>query len=66
MVEERNFAELAGEFACDNFRKRVTKPVSGLGGMVRRRWKDPAPSAVQTQAPKTKVSPRLKATVGLK
>jgi hypothetical protein len=22
----------------------VTKPVSGLGGMVRRRWKDPAPS----------------------
>jgi hypothetical protein len=21
MVEERNFAELAGEFACDNFRK---------------------------------------------
>jgi hypothetical protein len=33
--------------------------------MVRRRWKDPAPSAVQTQAPKTKVSPRLKAAVGL-
>jgi hypothetical protein len=22
MVEERNFAELDGEFACDNFRKR--------------------------------------------
>jgi hypothetical protein len=22
MVEERNLAELAGEFACDNFRKR--------------------------------------------
>jgi hypothetical protein len=43
----------------------VTKPVSGLGAMARRRWKDPAPSAVQTQAPKTKVSPRLKATVGL-
>jgi hypothetical protein len=33
--------------------------------MVRRRWKDLAPSAVQTQEPKTKVSPRLKATVGL-
>jgi hypothetical protein len=33
--------------------------------MVRWRWKDPAPSAVQTQEPKTKVSPRLKATVGL-
>jgi hypothetical protein len=36
-----------------------------LGGMVRRRWKDPAPSAVQTQDLKTKVSPRLKATVDL-
>jgi hypothetical protein len=34
--------------------------------MVRRHWKDLALSAVQTQAPKTKVSPRLKATVGLK
>jgi hypothetical protein len=22
MVEERNFAKLVGEFACDNFRKR--------------------------------------------
>jgi hypothetical protein len=33
--------------------------------MVRRRWKDPTPSAVQTQEPKTKVSPRLKVTVGL-
>jgi hypothetical protein len=33
--------------------------------MVRRRWKDQAPSVVQTQELKTKVSPRLKATVGL-
>jgi hypothetical protein len=33
--------------------------------MVRRRWNDPTPSVVQTQEPKTKVSPRLKATVGL-
>jgi hypothetical protein len=57
LVEERNFAEFAGEFARDYFGK--------LGGMVRRHWKDPAPSAVQTQAPKTKVSPRLKAAVGL-
>jgi hypothetical protein len=32
---------------------------------VRRRWKDLAPSAVQTQDPETKVSPRLKVTVGL-
>jgi hypothetical protein len=37
---------------------------AALGGMVRQRWKDPAPSVVQTQEPKTKVSPRLKATVG--
>jgi hypothetical protein len=44
----------------------VTKPVFGLGGMVRRRWKEPTPSAVQTQAPNMKVSPRLKTTVGLK
>jgi hypothetical protein len=43
----------------------VTSPVFGLGGMVRRHWKDPTPSAVQTQEPKTKVSPRLRATVGL-
>jgi hypothetical protein len=43
----------------------VTSLVFGLGGLVIRRWKDPAPSAVQTQEPKTKVSPRLKATVGL-
>jgi hypothetical protein len=43
----------------------VTRLVSGLGGIVRRCWKDPAPLAVQTQAPKTKVSPRLKAAVGL-
>jgi hypothetical protein len=33
--------------------------------MVRWRWKDPVPSAVETQEPKTKVSPRLKATVDL-
>jgi hypothetical protein len=33
--------------------------------MVRRCWKDPVPSAVQTQEPKMKVSQRLKATVGL-
>jgi hypothetical protein len=33
--------------------------------MVRRRWKEPAPSAVQTQNLKTKVSPRLKVTIGL-
>jgi hypothetical protein len=36
-----------------------------LGGIVRRRWEDPVPSAMQTQEPKTKVSPRLNATVDL-
>jgi hypothetical protein len=64
LVEERNFTEFASEFALTTSGS-VTRPVSGLGGMVRRRWKDPAPSAVQTQEPKTKLSPRLKATVGL-
>jgi hypothetical protein len=43
----------------------VTSPVLGLGVMVRRHWKDLVPSAVHTQEPKTKVSPRLKATIGL-
>jgi hypothetical protein len=43
----------------------VMSPIFGLGVMVRRCWKEPAPSAVQIQYPKTKVSPRLKATVGL-
>jgi hypothetical protein len=33
--------------------------------MVRQRWKDLALLAVQTHEPKTKVSPRLKAIVGL-
>jgi hypothetical protein len=45
MVEERNFAELAGEFSCDNFKKRHEAGLR-LGGMVRRRWNDPALSAV--------------------
>jgi hypothetical protein len=43
----------------------VTIPVFGLGNMVRQCWKEPALLAVQTQEPKTKVSPWLKAIVGL-
>jgi hypothetical protein len=43
----------------------VMRPVLRLGVMMRRCWKDPVPSAVQTQDLKTKVSPRLKAMVGL-
>jgi hypothetical protein len=61
---EPNFAELSGEIARDYFGKRH-EPSLRVGRRVRRRWKDLAPSAVQTQEPKTKVSPRLKATVGL-
>jgi hypothetical protein len=63
LVVERNFDKLSGEIARDHFGKHH-EPVFGLGGMVRRRYKDPAPTAVQTQEPKTKVSSRLKATVG--
>jgi hypothetical protein len=65
MVEERNFAELAGEFACDNFRKRHEAGLR-VGRHGEAALEELAPSAVQTQAPNTKVSPRLKATVGLK
>jgi hypothetical protein len=64
LVVERNFAEFSGKFARDHFGKHH-EPSARLGTMVRRHWKDPAPSEVQTQDPKTKVSPRLKATVGL-
>jgi hypothetical protein len=64
LVVERNFAEFSGEIARDYFGK-CHEPGLRVGGMVRRRCKDPVPSAVQTQEPKTKVSPRLKATVGL-
>jgi hypothetical protein len=65
VAEEQNFAEFAGEFACDDFWKHHEASLR-VGGMVRRHWKEPAPSAVQTQAPNTKVSPWLEAAVGLK
>jgi hypothetical protein len=64
LVVERNFTESSGEVARDHFGERH-EPVLGLGAMVRWRWKDPAPSVVQSQDPKMKVSPRLKATVAL-
>jgi hypothetical protein len=64
LVEKRNFAELAGEFARDYFGKRHEASLRvGLHGEAA--LEGSVPSAVQTQAPKTKVSPRLKATVGL-
>jgi hypothetical protein len=63
LVEERNFDFLVSSPVTAS--GSVTSPVLGLGVMVRWRWKDPAPSAVHTQDPKTKVSPRLKATIGL-
>jgi hypothetical protein len=64
LVEKRNFAELAGEFARDYFGKRHEAGLR-VGRHGEAALEDPAPSAVQTQAPKTKVSPRLEATVGL-
>jgi hypothetical protein len=64
LVVKRNFIEFPARLPVITSGS-VTRPVFGLGVMVRRRWKDPAPSAVQTQDLKTKVSPRLKATVGL-
>jgi hypothetical protein len=64
LVEERDFAEFSGEFARDCFGS-ITSLVLGLGVMVRRRWKDLVLSAVHTQDPKMKVSPRLKAMIGL-
>jgi hypothetical protein len=63
-VVERNFAKFSGEITRDYFGKRQ-EPDLRVGRHSEGRWKDPAPSAVQTQEPKTKVLPRLKATVGL-
>jgi hypothetical protein len=58
MVEKRNFTEFAGEFARDYFGK-----CHEAGLRVGRHGEAAleGPSA----APKTKVSPQLKATVGL-
>jgi hypothetical protein len=53
LVVEQNFAEFSGEIALTTSGS-VTRLVFG---MVRQRWKDPAPSAMQTQELKTKVSP---------
>jgi hypothetical protein len=64
LVVERNFAEFSDEIARDYFGKRH-EPSLRVGRHGEAAWKDPVPSAVQTQEPKTKVSPRLKATVGL-
>jgi hypothetical protein len=64
-IEERNFAELAGEFACDNFWKHHKAGLRvgrhGEAALERSR----AVSSADPNAD-TKVSPRLKATVGLK
>jgi hypothetical protein len=64
LVVERNFANFPVSSPVTTSGS-ITSPVLGLGVMVRRSWKDPAPSAVHTQDPKTKVSPRLKAATGL-
>jgi hypothetical protein len=64
LIVERRFAEFSGEITHDHLGK-CHEPGLGFGVMVRRRWKDPAPSAVPTQDPKTKASLWLKATIGL-
>jgi hypothetical protein len=65
VVEERDFAELAGEFACDNFKKRHEACLRvGLHGQAALEGARAISSA--NQALNTKVSPQLKATVGLK
>jgi hypothetical protein len=64
LVEKRNLAELAGEFARDDFGKCHEAGLR-VGRHGEAALERPRPSTVQTQAPKTKVSPLLKATVGL-
>jgi hypothetical protein len=65
MVEKRNFAELAGEFACDNFSERHEAGLRvGRHGEAALEGSRAVSSA--DPSAETKVSPRLKATVGLK
>jgi hypothetical protein len=65
MVEERNFAELASEFACDNFRERHEAGLwvgrHGEAALEGSR----AVSSADPSAENEGVA-RLKATVGLK
>jgi hypothetical protein len=64
LVEKRNFAELAREFARDYFGKRHEAGLR-VGRHGEAALERSSAAAVQTQVPKMKVSPRLKATVGL-
>jgi hypothetical protein len=64
LVEERNFAEFAGEFARDYFGKcHETSLRVGRHGEAALEGSSAVSGAYQK--PKRKVSPRLKATVGL-
>jgi hypothetical protein len=63
LVEEQNFAKFSGEFARDRFGKHHELSAR-VGSHGEAALEDPAPSAVQTQDPKMKVSPLLKATIG--
>jgi hypothetical protein len=64
MVEERNFAELAGKFARDNFRKRHEAGLRvGRHGEAALEGSRTVGSAHPSA--EMKVSPRLKAMVGL-
>jgi hypothetical protein len=64
LVEERNFAKFFGEFARDHFGK-CHEVSARVGSHVEAVLERSSASAVQTQDPKIKVSPWLKATVGL-
>jgi hypothetical protein len=64
LVKERNFAEFAGEFASDYFGKRHEASLR-VGRHGEAALKGSSAVSGAGQEPKTKVSPRLKATVGL-
>jgi hypothetical protein len=64
LVVEQNFAELSGEIAHDYFGKRH-EPSLRVGRHGEAVLEGSGASAMQTQEPRTKVSPRLKATVVL-
>jgi hypothetical protein len=64
LVVERNLAEFSGEVARDYFGKRHEASLQ-VGRHGEAALEGSGAVSMQTQEPKTKVSPRLKATVVL-
>jgi hypothetical protein len=64
LVVEQNFAEFSGESTCDNFGERH-EPGLRVGRHGEAALEGSGAVSSATQEPKTKVSPRLKETVGL-